>query len=52
MTRILVIEDEALLREDIVESLTLEGYEAIGAADGVEGVNAAVLGLRSGYVQK
>lgn len=43
MTKILVIEDEPLLREDIVESLTLEGYEAIGAADGVEGVNAAVL---------
>jgi two-component system, sensor histidine kinase and response regulator len=43
MTKILVIDDEDMLREEIVEWLTLEGYEAIGAADGVEGVNAAVL---------
>ena len=43
MTKILVIEDEAMLRENILTWLTFEGYEAIGAADGVEGVNAAIL---------
>ncbi|MBE0688929.1 MAG: response regulator [Anaerolineae bacterium] len=43
MAKILVIEDETVLREDIIEWLSYEGFEAIGAADGVEGVNAAVL---------
>jgi two-component system sensor histidine kinase/response regulator len=41
MTKILVIEDEAILCGEVVEWLTLEGYEAGGAADGVEGINAA-----------
>ena len=36
MTKILVIEDEAPLREDLLETLTFEGFQAIGAADGVE----------------
>jgi signal transduction histidine kinase len=39
--RILVIEDEAILREEVIEWLTLEGYEATGAADGIAGVGAA-----------
>ncbi|WP_119072873.1 hybrid sensor histidine kinase/response regulator [Aggregatilinea lenta] len=41
MPKILVIEDEGVLREEIVAWLHLEGYEAFGAADGVEGVAAA-----------
>lgn len=39
--KILVIEDETILREEVVEWMTLEGYEAFGAADGVAGINAA-----------
>ncbi len=42
MTKILVIEDEAILREEMVEWLTLEDYEAIGAEDGVIGVECAL----------
>lgn len=41
MTKILIIEDEAILRDEIITWLTLEGYEANGAADGVEGLNEA-----------
>lgn len=41
MTKILVIEDEAILRREVVEWLKLEGYEAAGAADGAEGVEQA-----------
>jgi signal transduction histidine kinase len=43
MTKILVIEDETNLREDIITGLTFEGYEAVGAANGAEGVNLAFL---------
>ncbi len=39
--KILVIEDEAILRDEIVEWLTLEGYEACGAVDGIAGINQA-----------
>ncbi|HML23252.1 MAG TPA: ATP-binding protein [Aggregatilinea sp.] len=42
MPKILVIEDERILREEIVEWLQLEGYEAFGAGDGLEGVELAV----------
>jgi two-component system, sensor histidine kinase and response regulator len=42
MTRILIIEDETILREEIIEWLTLEGYEVFGAADGVHGVKQAL----------
>lgn len=45
MTKILLIEDEAMLRDEVAEWLTLEGYEVLTAADGVEGANAAVLHL-------
>lgn len=41
MTTILVIEDEATLREEMIEWLTLEGYMAFSAADGIIGVEAA-----------
>lgn len=41
MTKILVIEDEAILRREVVEWLKLEGYEASGAPDGAAGVEQA-----------
>jgi CheY-like chemotaxis protein len=41
MTKILVIEDEATLRDELVLILTFEGYEAIGAGDGIVGVELA-----------
>ena len=41
MTRILVIEDETSLRNQVLEWLTLENYEAIGASDGEEGLQEA-----------
>ena len=43
MAKILVIEDEYALRLEMMEWLTFENYDVVGAADGVEGVNAAVL---------
>ena len=39
--KILVIEDEAILLKEVMRWLTLEGYEALGAADGEEGINLA-----------
>lgn len=41
MTKILLIEDEMVMREEILEWLKLEGYEAVGAEDGMKGVEAA-----------
>jgi len=41
MTKILVIEDAKDLRDDVVEMLTLEGYETSGAENGVVGVKLA-----------
>ncbi len=41
MTRILVIEDEAPILENILESLQLEGFDAQGALNGPLGVQAA-----------
>jgi two-component system, sensor histidine kinase and response regulator len=38
MKRILVIEDEALLLEGIIELLSAEGYDAIAATNGQEGI--------------
>ena len=38
MTTILYIEDEALLREDIVEELEDNGYDVLQAADGHDGL--------------
>ena len=42
MVNILVIEDEPILREEIVEWLILEGYNAYSASDGRIGVDAAL----------
>lgn len=42
MPKILVIEDETLLREEVMEWLVMAGYEAIGAADGLDGVRKAL----------
>jgi two-component system, sensor histidine kinase and response regulator len=41
MTKILMIEDEAILREEVLEWLTLENFDALGAADGIAGIEAA-----------
>lgn len=41
MTRILVIEDEAELLEEVLEWLQLEGYETAGAPNGKRGVELA-----------
>ncbi|MEP6987215.1 MAG: response regulator, partial [Chloroflexota bacterium] len=42
MTKILIIEDETILREEIIKWLTLEDYETFSAADGIAGVNVAL----------
>lgn len=39
--RILVIEDETILREEVLEWLILEDYEAEGVVNGLEGINYA-----------
>jgi two-component system sensor histidine kinase/response regulator len=41
MTTILVIEDERELRNNILKMLTFEGFEAIGAENGEEGIASA-----------
>jgi len=41
MTKILVIEDTKSLLEEIIEALSLEGFEAIGAENGADGVQLA-----------
>jgi signal transduction histidine kinase len=41
MTKILIIEDERPLREEIALTLSYEGYDVSVAADGVDGVNSA-----------
>ncbi len=38
MSKILVIEDEDLVRENVLELLSEEGYDVVGAPDGEEGV--------------
>jgi CheY-like chemotaxis protein len=37
---ILVVDDDAEIRETIVEMLRERGYEALGAGDGIEALNA------------
>ena len=39
--RILVVDDEKLIRESLVECLATEGFEAAGAGSGEEGVELA-----------
>lgn len=41
MTKILIIEDEVFIRENLLELLEIEGFEAIGAENGVVGVQFA-----------
>ena len=41
MTCILVIEDEALVRENVVELLKAEGYSSLDARNGEEGTRLA-----------
>ena len=41
MKKILVIEDESFLREDILEILRLDDFDALGAENGILGVQAA-----------
>ena len=43
---ILVVEDDAAVRQGIVDALTFSGYQVISAADGREGMEKA---LRSSY---
>jgi two-component system, sensor histidine kinase and response regulator len=42
MTKILVIEDETPIRENVMEILEMEGFEVLGAADGRHGLEMAV----------
>lgn len=41
MVKILIVEDEADVREDIVDVLELEGFDVVEAADGLEGLAQA-----------
>lgn len=41
MTRILVIEDEDVIRQNVIEMLEFEGFEMSGAADGLRGLQMA-----------
>lgn len=41
MAKILVIEDEPAIRENVIETLELEGFQVIGAENGRAGVSAA-----------
>lgn len=41
MTKVLVIEDEAIMRENILDLLAAEDFEAVGAEDGPQGVEIA-----------
>lgn len=43
MSRVLVIEDDALLRQAIVRALTSHGYDVISAEDGAAGLAAWAL---------
>lgn len=41
MTRILIIEDERFIRDNLLELLEMEGFEAIGADNGTIGIKLA-----------
>jgi signal transduction histidine kinase len=45
MTKILVIDDETAIRENIIDTLEIEGYQTYGAEDGAAGVEAALQAL-------
>lgn len=42
MTKILIIDDEAILRNEMVDWLTFEDYEVVSAENGIAGVNQAI----------
>ena len=42
MTKILVIDDEAILREELVDLLIFAGYEAVGVENGMAGITYAL----------
>lgn len=42
MTRILIIEDEEAIRENILELLEAENFAALGAANGKAGIKLAL----------
>jgi signal transduction histidine kinase len=42
VTKILVIDDEAILRNEMVDWLTFEDYEVVSAENGIAGVNQAI----------
>lgn len=41
ITKILVIEDEFFIRENLLELLEIEGFDAVGAENGLVGVRLA-----------
>jgi two-component system, cell cycle response regulator DivK len=41
MPKILIVEDDLMIRDVLTRHLEIEGYAVIGAADGVEGVHRA-----------
>lgn len=41
MKKILVVEDENFIRENLIELLEIEGFEAVGAENGKRGVEMA-----------
>lgn len=41
MSKILVVEDESSLQKAMIDVLKINGYEAVGANDGEEGLNMA-----------
>ena len=41
MTTILIVEDETTVRETLARNFKAEGFEALTAADGVEGLRLA-----------
>src|SRR4028119_647368 len=45
MKKILVIEDDQIIRENILKLLKAEGFDVTGAENGAKGLNAAVSNL-------
>lgn len=41
MKRILIIEDESFIRDNLIELLEIEGFEAVGAENGHRGIELA-----------